>query len=100
MIKLAPLAGVNLTLPKPVCCTVICAVCGMYCGVDRVFKDVSEREEACVRGQSVVVQVVIPSKTRTWSCLKLIYQPSAQKQKYSRPPQDGRQLVNENSIKK
>jgi hypothetical protein len=50
MIKLAPLAGVNLTLPKPVCCTVICAVCGMYCDVDRVFKGVSEREEACVRG--------------------------------------------------
>ena len=65
-----------------------------------VLKGEYGREEACVRGQSVVVQVVIPSNTRTWGCLKLNYHPSAQKHKYSRPPQDGRQLVNENNIKK
>ena len=42
-----------------------------------VLKGEYGREEACVRGVSVVVQVVVPSNTRTWSCLKLNYQPSA-----------------------
>ena len=43
----------------------------------RVLKGEYGREEACVRGVSVVVQVVVPSNTRTWGCLKLNYQPSA-----------------------
>ena len=34
-------------------------------------------EEACVRGVNVVVQVVVPSSTRTWGCLKLNCHPSA-----------------------
>ena len=35
------------------------------------------RKEAYIRGYSVVVQVVIPSNTRTWGCLKLNCHPSA-----------------------
>ena len=43
----------------------------------RVLKGEYGREEACVRGVSVVVQVVVPSNTRTWGCLKLNCHPSA-----------------------
>jgi hypothetical protein len=43
---------------------VTCAVCGVYYGMGRVFKGVSEREEAHVQVMNVMVKVNVLSNTQ------------------------------------
>jgi hypothetical protein len=74
-------------LPKPACCALERAACGVCYGMGRVFVDECEREEACVSVKCVVVRVDVLNSTHRVRCPKLDYQPSALiYANYSRPP--------------
>ena len=68
-------------LPKPACCALLRAACGVCCGMGRLFMDVYEREEACVCVNVSVnvnveyVNVGGQSNTQTTYCPKLDDQP-------------------------
>jgi hypothetical protein len=77
-------------LPKPACCALLRAACGVCCGMGRVFVDVYEREEACVKvNVKYVMSVVVDGQNSTQRayCPKLNDQPGATiYANYSRPP--------------
>ena len=76
----------QLASPGALWTAAFCAVCGVYCGMGRVFKDVCEREEACVQVMNVMVKVGVLSDTRRARCPKLNYQPGDVISANSRPP--------------
>ncbi len=77
--------GRNL-LPKPACCALLRAACGVCCGMGRVFVGVCEREEACVQMMSDCVKWGVQNGIHTICYPKLVNQPGAVIHSNSRPP--------------
>ena len=61
-------------------------MCGVCCGMGRMFVGVCEREEARVQMMSVMVKVGVLSGTHRARCPKLNYQPGDVISANSRPP--------------